>query len=100
MAKLRYLSILLIIALVSACSTTKLLPPGQKLYGGPVVKIVDKDNTTKSENKALTAEMASLVRPVPNSSILGLRFKLYVYEHTMTNKRRGLKHYLHTHICD
>lgn len=98
MTRLKYLLIFSTIAFVSACSTTKNLPPGQKLYGGPVVKIVDKDNTTKSENKALTTEMTGLVRPKPNGKILGLRFKLYVYEHTMTNKRRGLKHYLHTHF--
>jgi outer membrane protein insertion porin family len=98
MTKLKYLLIFSTIAFVSACSTTKRLPPGQKLYDGPVAKIVDNDNTTKSERKALTAEMEGLARPKPNGSILGLRFKLYVYEHTMTNKRRGLKHYLHTHI--
>src|ERR1700744_5320984 len=98
MSKLKYLFIFSTIAFVSACSTTKLLPPGQKLYDGPVAKIVDDDNTTKSERKALSSEMADLARPKPNGKILGLRFKLYVYEHTMTNKRRGLKHYLHTHI--
>lgn len=98
MAKLKHLPFLLIIAFVSACSTTKRLPPGQKLYDGPSVKIVDKDNTTKSENSDLSTEMAGLVRPKPNGKILGLRFKLYVYEHTMTQKRRGLKHYLNTHF--
>src|ERR1700761_2350370 len=98
MAKLKYLFIFSTIAVISACSTTKNLPPGQKLYDGPVVKIIDKNNTSKSENSALTTEMAGLARPKPNGSILGLRFKLYVYEHTMTNKRRGLKHYLNTHI--
>jgi len=98
MDKLRYLLILLIVAFISACSTTKNLPPGQKLYTGAEVKITDKQNTKKSDAKALATEMTGIARPKPNGSILGLRFKLYVYEHTMTNKRRGLKHYLHTHI--
>ena len=98
MTKLKYLFFFSSVALVSACSTTKNLPPGQKLYDGPVVKIVDKGNTTKGENSALTDEMAGLVRPKPNGKILGLRFKLYVYEHTLTKKRRGLRHYLNTHI--
>jgi outer membrane protein insertion porin family len=98
MTKLRYLTIFMIVAFISACSTTKNLPPGQKLYTGAEAKITDKQNTKKSDAKALSAEMAGLARPKPNGSILGLRFNLYVYEHTMTNKRRGLKHYLHTHI--
>ena len=96
MIKLRYL-LILIVVFVSACSTTKNFPPGQKLYAGGEVKVIDK-NTKKSEAKALSSELQGMIRPKPNGSILGLRFKLYVYEKTMTNKRRGLKHYLHTHI--
>src|ERR1700694_2924175 len=92
----RYLYFLIILFL-SACSTTKFLPPGQKLYTGAAVKITDK-NTTKSEAKALTGELEGLLRPKPNSTILGLRFKLYIYEKTKTNKRKGLRHYLNTHL--
>ena len=96
MIKLRYL-LILIIAFASACSTTKRLPPGQKLYSGPVVKVID-DNTKKSEKSAISSDLAGLVRPKPNGSILGLRVKLYIYEKTLTNKRKGLKHYLNTHL--
>jgi len=96
MIKFRYL-LILIVVFVSACSTTKNLPPGKKLYTGPQIKIADK-YTTKSEAKAITGELQDMVRPKPNGSILGLRVKLYIYEKTMTNKRRGLKHYLHTHL--
>ena len=96
MAKLRYLYILIAVFL-SACSTTKYLAPGQKLYTGGEVKITDK-NTTKSEAKALSSELGGLLRPKPNGDILGLRFKLYVYEKTKTTKKKGLRHYLNTHI--
>lgn len=96
MAKIRYI-LILIIAFASACSTTKYLAPGQKLYTGAKVKIDDK-NTKKSEASALSAELQDLLRPKPNGKILGLRFKLYVYDITRTNKKRGLKHYLNTHI--
>lgn len=84
--------------MVSACSTTKNLPPGQKLYDGGQIKIEDKANTTKAESGALTDELEALLRPAPNGKILGMRFKLWVYEKTMTNKKRGLRHYLNTHI--
>lgn len=96
MSKLNY--IFIVIALfVSACSTTKYLAPGQKLYTGAEVKITDK-NVKKSEAKAISADLKGLLRPLPNSSILGLRYKLYIYEKTKTNKKKGLKHYLNTHL--
>ncbi|HEY4326940.1 MAG TPA: BamA/TamA family outer membrane protein [Mucilaginibacter sp.] len=95
--RLFYISIILIVLFLSACSTTKRLPAGQKLYTGGEIKITDK-NTSKTESKALTEELEDLLRPKPNSTILGLRFKLYVYEITKTNKKKGLSHYLNTHI--
>jgi outer membrane protein insertion porin family len=96
MAKIRYL-LIVFTCFVSACSTTKYLAPGQKLYTGGKVKIEDK-NTTKSEAKALTGELEGLLRPVPNSTILGLRVKLWIYDKTKTPKRKGLSHYLSTHL--
>ena len=93
MAKRSYLYILIAL-FISACSTTKNLPPGQKLYTGAEVKIIDKKNTTKNEAKALISELKGLLRPKPNSSILGLRWKLYIYQKTLTNKKRGLKQWL------
>jgi outer membrane protein insertion porin family len=96
MATLRYLFILIAV-FISACSTTKYLAPGQKLYTGGKVKINDK-NIKKSDAKALSTELEALLRPQPNGSILGLRVKLYIYDKTRTNKKRGLKHYLNTHL--
>jgi len=96
MSRLSYL-LILVIAFLSACSTTKYLAPGQKLYGGAQVKITDK-NTTSSEAKAIGEELEDLLRPKPNSKILGLRFKLYEYEKNKTTKKTGLKHYLMTHL--
>jgi outer membrane protein insertion porin family len=81
---LRYL--LFVTVLLSACSTTKYLPKGQKLYSGAEVKIQDK-NIKKSDAKAIASEMKALVRPKPNSSLLGLRVKLWLYY--KTKKRKG-----------
>jgi outer membrane protein insertion porin family len=97
MTKLSYISILFIAVFVSACSTTKFLPPGQKLYTGGEVKVADAD-MKKSDKKAITSELEGLLRPKPNANILGLRYKLYIYEKTKTNKERGLRHYLNTHL--
>jgi outer membrane protein insertion porin family len=98
MAKLRYIFFILFAVFVSACSNTKYLAPGQKLYTGGEVKITDKQNTKKSEAKALTADLEGLLRPKPNTNILGLRYKLWIYNKTRTNKVRGLKHWLNTKL--
>lgn len=97
MAKLRYILVILFALFFSACSTTKYLGPNQKLYTGGEVKIQDKD-IKKSEAGALKDELEALLRPQPNSSILGLRVKLWIYDKTRTNKRRGLRHYINTHL--
>jgi outer membrane protein insertion porin family len=81
---LRYL--LFVTVLLSACSTTKYLPKGHKLYTGAEVKVQDK-NIKKSDSKAISSEMKALVRPKPNSSLLGLRVKLWLYY--KTKKRKG-----------
>ncbi|GAB3911588.1 translocation and assembly module lipoprotein TamL [Mucilaginibacter boryungensis] len=77
----RFIYLIVTAALLSACSTTKYLANNQKLYTGPQVK-VDTAELTKSDQKFITNEMAELVRPAPNSSILGLRVKLWIYYKT------------------
>src|SRR5579862_7099986 len=97
MTRHKYLFILFIALIFSSCSTTRHLAPGQTVYDGAQIKITDK-NTTKGEAGDLQDEMEGLVRPKPNAKILGLRFKLWVYFKTRTNKKKGLRHYLNTHI--
>jgi len=77
---LAYLS--LIFALViSACSTTKDLPAGQKLYTGGEVNFTDKD-LSKKEKSLLTTDLTGLLRPKPNGKIGPFRFKLYIHQKT------------------
>jgi outer membrane protein insertion porin family len=94
MTKFKYILIVTIAVFATACSTVKYLPAGQKLYNCGEVNITDKNNTTKNEAKALTTELKGLLRPKPNTKILGLRYKLWIYFKTQTNKRRGLKQWL------
>lgn len=89
---IRYL--LLITAIFQACSNTKYLTGNQKLYIGGKVNIVNKD-LKKNDKSALSSQLAGLLRPKPNASILGLRPKLYLYNITRTTKKKGIKHYLH-----
>ncbi|RKD13183.1 hypothetical protein BCY91_10175 [Pelobium manganitolerans] len=80
---------------VSACSNTKYLPEGELLYVGAKVKI-EGDSVTRSEKSILKDELESVLRPRPNSSFLGLRPKLWIYNITKTDKQKGLKHFLNT----
>jgi outer membrane protein assembly factor BamA len=95
---LKYLLFLSVI-LLHACSNTKYLQKGQKLYTGGEIKIDDKnEDIEKKDTKAVKAELQDLLRPKPNSTILGLRVKLYIYNKTRTTKKKGLRHYINTKL--
>ena len=78
---------------LSACSTTKNLPAGQKLYTGAEVTFTDKD-LSKNEKSILKSDLQVLTRPAPNGKIGPFRVKLWIYEKFKTNKTKGLKHWL------
>ncbi len=75
--------------LVCSCSQTRMLEKGQYLYDGATIKIKADPNITKSQKSTLNTELASLVRPNPNSSVLGIRFKLLVYN-AFGKKKKGV----------
>lgn len=80
-----YFSVLIII-LSAGCSSLKYLPKGEKLYVGHTVKI-ENDTTKRAEAKALKSDLTGLLRPRPNSKLLGMRFKLWVYNILGTPKK-------------
>ena len=92
--KIRIAIALIAIMLAPSCSNIKYLPEGELLYTGGTVKI--KDSVMKrKERKIVEKEMKGMLRPRPNSKILGLRVKLYAYNLAGTPKKdRGLKHWL------
>jgi len=63
--------------LISACSSTKHLPEGDKLYTGARVSVTG--TSTVREKKVLEEDLGGLTRPRPNSKFLGLRIKLSIY---------------------
>ena len=87
--------LLLIAALIfSACSNTKYLAEGELLYTGASVKV--KGDSLSSKSTAYFEEnLEGLVRPRPNSSILGLRPKLWFYNIAGEPKKdKGFKYWL------
>nr|WP_315165478.1 BamA/TamA family outer membrane protein [uncultured Flavobacterium sp.] len=83
---------------VSSCSNTRFLPEGELLYTGAKVTVEGKE-TSKKEKKALKTALKEVVRPKPNSSILGLRPKLYIYNLAGTPKKeKGWRYWLRTKV--
>jgi len=91
-----YLIIILLVAY--GCSNTKYLPEGEMLYVGSEVTVKD-SLMKKKERKAMQAELKELLRPKPNSNVLGLRFKLYFYNLAgEPKKEKGLRHWMRTKL--
>lgn len=70
------------------------MPEGELLFTGSKIKMEGKE-TPKKEQKALRTAMKNLLRPKPNSNILGLKPRLYIYNLVGTPKKeKGLRHWL------
>ncbi len=74
----KYLFLLGMSFALYACSNTKYLKPGEVLYTGAKATVTT-DGKTDKKVKDLKDELEDMVRPVPNKSILGLRYKLWIY---------------------
>lgn len=76
---------------MAACSGTKHLPKGEKLYTGGEIKL----ETTDKINKRFIKTIAeSAVRPAPNKSYLGMRPKLWMYMAAGENPKTKFKKWL------
>ncbi|MET4105829.1 BamA/TamA family outer membrane protein [Hymenobacter sp. UYP22] len=79
------------LALLAACSGTKFIPEGSKLYTGSTVKV--KSESPIPKEAELTTELTGVITPKPNASFLGMRPKLYFW-HIGEGKTKGLGHWL------
>ena len=74
------------------------MPEGELLYTGAKLTVEGKE-ASKKEKKVLKAALKEVVRPKPNSTILGLRPKLYVYNLAGTPKKeKGFRYWLKTKV--
>jgi outer membrane protein assembly factor BamA len=62
--------------IITACSGTRNLPKGEKLYTGAEIKL---ESTGNVNTKMIKAVALAGVRPSPNKVILGMRPKLWLY---------------------
>ena len=64
--------------LLTACNNTRHLPAGDALYVGSSIKVQD-STLSKKQKKEVSGGISGLTRPAPNKKILGVRFKLSIY---------------------
>jgi len=72
------LSAVLFALLSTGCNVTKNVPENDALYTGHKLELKN-STASKSYNKVLKTDLTGLLRPKPNSSILGIKFKLGLY---------------------
>jgi len=86
---------LLTAVIFASCSNTRNLGANQNLFIGSKEKIKSTSKIPVSTRKEIEEELHALVRPKPNTSILGIRFKLTVYNMVKEpKKKKGLKYWL------
>ena len=76
---------------ISACSTTKTVPDNDRLYTGANIKW---DGKKPRDYGTLSAEMSSQTRPKPNRKLLGMPFRLWLYNLGKEPKGKGLNYLL------
>ncbi len=73
--------------LLAACSGTKYLPKGEKLYSGAEIKLESVDNLSKKKKRFIKNTGEGVIRPQPNKSFLGMRPKLWMYMQAAENPK-------------
>jgi outer membrane protein insertion porin family len=76
---------------LAACTGTRNLPKGEKLYTGAEIKL---ETTEKINKKVIKTVVESGVRPAQNKKILGMRPKLWMYNTAGENPKTKLKKWL------
>ncbi len=75
----RYIFLMLSFLGASSCSVKKFIPEGKTLYTGAEIETHLEKDAEDVKIGALNAELNTLLRPEPNSKILGMRLGLYYY---------------------
>ena len=64
---------------MAACSGTKHLPSGEKLYTGAEIELKSSEHIKNREKRSVKSTIKNAIRPLPNKRFLGMRPKLFVY---------------------
>jgi outer membrane protein insertion porin family len=90
-----YLLVIIGLFFFVGCSNTRHLPKGEKLYTGHKVEF-KKDTINRNDIKVLREDLQGMVRPKPNTKLLGMRVKLFLYNLAGSPRRKsgGLRNLL------
>jgi outer membrane protein assembly factor BamA len=83
--------LIVVCLLQAACSGTRHLPSGEKLYTGANIKI---ESAEKIKGRHIKAIAAASVRPAPNKSYFGIRPKLWLYMAAGEDPKTGIGKWL------
>jgi len=95
---IKWIWIAVVIFFTVSCNETSHLQQGQYLYDGSSVKIKSSEKLSSKKENDLKTELKDLLRPKPNSSFLGIRFDLWVYNVVGEPKGKGLRNWLKTKV--
>jgi len=83
---------MLVFLLLAACTGTRNLPKGEKLYTGGEIKL---ESAEKINKKFIKTVAEAGMRPSPNKKFLGMRPKLWMYNTAGENPKTKIKKWLH-----
>ena len=75
--KYQLMLVLLVVGIIQACNVTRFIPEDELLYTGTHIEM--SGDSAVDNMKTIQSEIESLMRPEPNSKILGARFRLLVH---------------------
>src|SRR5688500_3643699 len=78
-AQIKLVVFIVAASLLTACSTTRSVPDGDRLYTGAKVDVDGPSSVKAKQRKVLRSDLQGLTRPRPNSRFLGIPFKLMIY---------------------
>jgi outer membrane protein assembly factor BamA len=89
---------LLSLLLFGSCGIEKYIPEGEALYTGAEIETALEEDAQDVKVGALNAELNTLLRPEPNSKILGMRLGLYYHYKAQREKPGFLNKWLNKKI--
>jgi outer membrane protein assembly factor BamA len=84
--------------MASACNIMKNVPENDTLYKGSKLVLLSTVDSMHLDKKELKEELNGLIKIKPNSKILGVQFKLIIYNLAGTPTGKGLRYWLKNKI--
>lgn len=74
---------------LQSCSTTKLVPEGDALYTGAEIDLFG--DIKKKQKKKIVSDLEKMLKPKPNKTTFGLKWRLALYTALYNGKEKGIK---------